>query len=265
MMGPPTSIPPKANPPPPPPTNPLNMLLALANKDSEDNAQSILEEHCSRVWDNSNGQTPSRSPGRHSPKSWAQDPNNSIRYPYAPGPSPNVSGTSLFPTPHNKSHTRRKDKDINALLTTSSYDSGTGTDDKSGASLKETDMHHKSYVYHHHHHHHHVMKDGAQQKSRTNTDADSYSNRNLHYHLSAPTLPNFSDSYGSSHRTQNSHNHSSTWDDTSRTPRPKESKRATAKKGLDSSSNIDSGVGLPSSTEANPASVPNINDPANEK
>jgi hypothetical protein len=254
-MAPPTSIPPKANPPPP--TNPLNVLLALANKDSEDNAQSILEEHCSRVWDNSNGQTPSRSPGRHSPKSWANDPNNSIRYPYAPGPSPNVSASTLFSTPHNKSHTRRKDKDANALMT-SSYDSGTGTDDKSGVYYKETE-HHK-FVYHHHHHHHHTMKDGN--KSRTN-DSDAY-NRSLHYHLSAPTLPNFSDSYVS-HRTHNSHNHSSTWDEASRTPRPKDSKRTGAKKGLDSSSNIDSGVGLASSSETNPASVPNIHDPANEK
>ncbi|KAK2148999.1 hypothetical protein LSH36_472g02060 [Paralvinella palmiformis] len=250
-MAPPTSCPPKVNPPPP--ANPLNVLLALANKDMEDNAQSILEEHCSRVWDNSNGQTPSRSPGRHSPKSWSHDPNNSLRYPYAPGPSPNVSASTLFPA-HNKSHLRRKDKDASALMTASSYDSGMGTDDKSGVYLRDSDMHHK-YVYHHHHHHHHMMKDAA--KSRV-PDPEVLS-RSLQYQLSAPAMPNFSESYGS-HRTYHMYNHN-VWDEQSRTPRPKDSKRSGTRKGVDSNSNIDSGVGIP--CDAN--TVPNLHDPANEK
>ena len=38
-----------------------------ASADPDDSAQSILDAHVSTVWDSSTGQTPSRSPGRHSP------------------------------------------------------------------------------------------------------------------------------------------------------------------------------------------------------
>lgn len=44
-----------------------SVWLAMTIDDREDNAQSILDKHMSQVWANSNGQTPTWSPGRHSP------------------------------------------------------------------------------------------------------------------------------------------------------------------------------------------------------
>ena len=119
----------------------LNALIATAIAETqEDNAQSILEEHCSRIWDSSAGQTPSRSPGRHSLKSWSHDQERSFARRVAlSGPSLNLSGT----TNHKGHHHKRKDKDSH-FMSTLLFDSGMGED--------------KSYNIHYHHHHNKAAK-----------------------------------------------------------------------------------------------------------
>ncbi|CAH1794458.1 unnamed protein product, partial [Owenia fusiformis] len=114
---------------------------------ADESAQSILEDHCSRVWESSAGQTPSRSPGRHSPKEKSPDRAARIQH-------------SLPGTLH-KPHKNKKDKEY---LSTYSGDSGVG-DDKSG--LAHTPMyssldnygHGHKHIHHVHHHHHHISKD----------------------------------------------------------------------------------------------------------
>lgn len=123
---------------------------AIADKDREDdNAQSILEEHVSRVWDSSNGQTPSRSPGAHSPERPGR-PSRGGGQPHYP--TPNTSSSLLHTSfgSSNKPHFyRRKD------LSNSSYDSGMGVEERTGVYYEGEVSHHK-HIFHHHHHHHHI-------------------------------------------------------------------------------------------------------------
>lgn len=104
--------------------------LLLMQSIEEDNAQSILEEHCSRIWDNSSHHTPSRSPGRHSPKS--KSPDRTLRK------IPASANTTFPGTLTSKSRKAKKETCISML----SSDSGVG-DEK------------RVHTIHHHHHHHH--------------------------------------------------------------------------------------------------------------
>ena len=122
------------------------MATAMAEQD-EDNAQSILEEHVSRVWDNSAGQTPSRSPGRSPDRRRAAAQIMSAA-------SSNISGPSLLSRslPHHPpSHKSRKDKDLHFSTSMLSFDSGVGAEDKSSA----VHMDPETFRHHHHYHHHH--------------------------------------------------------------------------------------------------------------
>ncbi|XP_069124534.1 axin-1-like [Argopecten irradians] len=110
-------------------------LMTSAVIMDDDNPNSILEEHVSRIWESSAQQTPTRSPGRQSPslKRSAADRKASANQTL---PLPNTLPSSV----HNKSfHKKRPDYH-------SSFDSGMGEDKPS----VETHRH----IHHHHHHHH---------------------------------------------------------------------------------------------------------------
>ncbi len=247
--------------------NSLQLSTLMANvlaPEEEDNAQSILEEHCSRIWDGSNDQTPSRSPpgGRHSPKSWSPDRSGSYsrRAPGGPGPTPNTSGISLFSGArgHHKSD-RRSHKADNVsvgshFLSNKSFDSGMG-EDRSGLHSHHhgdgLDSQRHKHVHHYHHHHHAGGKDVRKQMDY---EAQKEAQRRMQYHRSdsnilrghpeplpgGPSL-DMLDSRG----------------------RSRDTRKTSAKKTSDSSSNIDSGVSL--HYDISPHQVPNVNDPSNEK
>lgn len=241
----------------------LSSAMAAAADKEDDNAQSILEEHVSRIWDSSNGQTPSRSPGRHSPDRM----DHSIRYPAPPGPSPNVSGTNLgvshashLAPPKGLSHNRRKgEKDpapAGAQLSTASFDSGMG-EDRSGVYYHEPENNRHKHVYHYHHHHHHIPKDS---KGRTVLEHQAQS-RSMQYYIN-PALRNHSDSFNTS-GTSHGHTGHARDEPTSRghSSRDRDTRKSSAKKVSDTSSNFDSGVSLAWDQTA----IPNLHDPANEK
>jgi hypothetical protein len=123
----------------------------------EENADSILEEHCSRIWERSAQQTPSRSPGRHSPRSKSPD-----RFRKSLSQSHPHSGTSSMPTTlHSKQLHKKRD-----FYSTSSFDSGMVED------LNKCSVETHKHIHHHHHHHHergrkskHKLEQQAQQHS----------------------------------------------------------------------------------------------------
>ncbi|XP_071107823.1 axin-1-like isoform X1 [Haliotis cracherodii] len=103
----------------------------------EETAESILDQHCSRIWANSNHHTPSRSPGRHSPRNKSPDRlrlNKTL-------PAGGVSG-----------HRSRKRENRDFVA---SCDSGVGDE----SCNKETHRH----IHHHHHHHHRELRTSKQQ------------------------------------------------------------------------------------------------------
>ncbi|WAQ96321.1 AXIN1-like protein [Mya arenaria] len=102
----------------------------------EENADSILEEHCSRIWESSAGQTPSRSPGR------SRSPDR-FRKPAVP-----PTGTSSMPgTLHVKTSQSKKRTNSTMSHSLASFDSGMGDD------AHKQCVSHKHYHHHHHHHH----------------------------------------------------------------------------------------------------------------
>ena len=229
----------------------LDALMARALADQEeDNAQSILEEHCSRVWEVSNNQTPSRSPpGAH--RSPDRAGNASFRGLLA-GPTPNTSGVSLYGRVHHK----RKEKDTlsssgSNIVSTMSYDSGVGGEDRS----------HYRHV-HHHHHHHVVPGGGGKDSSGANRNVKSADiidgqRRHLMYHRSDPNMqarvhsePLPGDLGADPHTRGRSRDGRA---------------RTSAKKTSDASSNFDSGVSLHCDISPRQAQRPGPNEPSNEK
>ena len=80
--------------------------------DLDESAQSILDTHCSRIWESSAGQTPSRSPGRYSPDRIAA--NRSLIATGSSSASFNMGSTSATKSFH---HSKRgRDKDMNVSL-----------------------------------------------------------------------------------------------------------------------------------------------------
>ncbi|XP_021344757.1 axin-1-like, partial [Mizuhopecten yessoensis] len=112
-------------------------LMTSAVIMDDDNPNSILEDHVSRIWESSAQQTPTRSPGQQSPslKRSAADRKSSAN-PNQTMPLPNTLPSAV----HNKSfHKKRPDYH-------SSFDSGMGEEKPN----VETHRH----IHHHHHHHH---------------------------------------------------------------------------------------------------------------
>lgn len=157
----------------------MSMSMMEAKKDED--PQGILDDHMIRIWDNSSGQTPSRSPGRHSPD------RNLLSKSHFVGPSPNVSTThypSFIAAPGNKSvhhseshhldssgaaatsskvHHRKKDKQLQQQQDTSLPFDTSVIDDRHSSSYYEDSSYlhnkHSVQIHHHHHHHHHTPKD----------------------------------------------------------------------------------------------------------
>lgn len=117
----------------------LGALMASAMADQAADPQSILEEHCSRIWDNSNGQTPSRSPGR--------SPDRASR---RAAQLANTSAPSLFSKSMIHHGHKRKDKEMHVSASMLSFDSGVGPEDKASGVHTDPD----SSLYRHHHHYH---------------------------------------------------------------------------------------------------------------
>ena len=244
---------------------PLGTLIATAMDDREENAQSILEDHVSRIWDSSTGQTPSRSPGRHSPQ------HGFLRLPsFIAGPSPNVSANLSYvapvpPTlPPKSYHHKRKEKDLNTsnhFMSALSFNSSVGdVVDRSasgvaaGSSAADTSLDSHSRHVHHYHHHHHVNR--AENRSRHQREQEVQPSGSAAYFRSAPppvATPNVSERHSASMLVREDINRQHTRD----------SKRATAKK-LSISSNIDSGIGMLYDAGGS-LQMPNLKDPASEK
>lgn len=98
----------------------------VTTRESAEEDQSILDEHVSRVWDSSAHHTPSRSPGRHSPRSKSPDRHHGL--PRAP---------ATLPLAYKYGHHKGR-KEFGSIIST---DSGVHEE-------------HYSHVHHHHHYIH---------------------------------------------------------------------------------------------------------------
>ena len=135
--------------------------LLTSSMIDEENADSILEEHCSRIWERSAQQTPSRSPGRHSPRSRSPD-----RHRKPLSQPQGHSGSSSMPgTLHTKPLNSKKRGEFY-----SSFDSGMGDDSNNKCSV-ETHKH----IHHHHHHHHERERSGRRSKHKLELQAQQHS------------------------------------------------------------------------------------------
>ena len=212
-------------------------VLQEEAKEEGDEAQSILEAHVSRIWDSSNGQTPSRSPGRHSPKSMSPDRSFRGSRSFAAHPTPNTSasGNALtYPSLPGKGSRRNKGKDKdNMFMFSSSVDSGMCVEERTGYPL---DSYTHKHVHHYHHHHHHVPKDKVR--------------HDMNYYVSSP------------HMSTDTHGVGLLEEPPSASTTARSAKRSSKKNAGDSSSNIDSGVsGLHYNDVHAHTQVPNSHDP----
>ncbi|KAK7482315.1 hypothetical protein BaRGS_00026443 [Batillaria attramentaria] len=89
----------------------------------EETAESILDQHCSRIWDNSLHHTPSRSPGRQSPRT--KSPDRTFARPKTKVVPPSAMGASSTPATMNTSFPRSYRSKKDPILS-KSYDSGMG-------------------------------------------------------------------------------------------------------------------------------------------
>ncbi|KAK7111768.1 axin-1-like [Littorina saxatilis] len=195
----------------------------------EESAESILDQHCSRIWSSSH-HTPSRSPGRHSPHAKSPDRiNTTLRTPKAKqvqhsatvaaeaAAAATAVGNVSFPRSH---HRNKKDASLSK-----SFDSGMG-EEKGLLMRGETHRH-----IHHHHHHHHSRDLSSKQRLELEQGNSVY------------------------WRDQTSFEHSRGRTNT---------KKGVPRKSSDASSNIDSGISMV--YEADSARVvPNWNTPSSDK
>lgn len=130
--------------------------LLTSSMIEEENANSILDEHCSRIWERSAQQTPSRSPGRHSPRSKSPDR-------FRKG-QPHSCSSSMPGTLHVKTLHGKKRTDFSHSM--SSFDSGMGDD------LNKCSVETHKHIHHHHHHHH---EKGRKNKQRLELAAQQHS------------------------------------------------------------------------------------------
>lgn len=113
----------------------------------EESAESILDQHCSRIWDNSLHHTPSRSPGRQSPRT--KSPDRSFARPKSRGAQPGSAAANAASASANASFSRSYRAKKGPTLS-KSYDSGMGEEPVLNLVQGETHRH----IHHHHHHHH---------------------------------------------------------------------------------------------------------------
>lgn len=128
----------------------------------EENADSILEEHCSRIWERSAGQTPSRSPGRHSPRSKSPD-----RFHKPLSQNQPHSGASSMPGTLHSTAKPLHNKKRTEFYSMSSFDSGMGED------LNKCSVETHKHIHHHHHHHHNER--GRKSKHKLEIQAQHHS------------------------------------------------------------------------------------------
>ena len=209
--------------------NSISIFMNSMDGMDEDNAQSILENHLSRVgWDESVGQTPTLTPGRHSPDR-------------VQNPGAGSSSSMLHPG------SNQRNQGSGALHHSLQAFDGGVEDNKqafvtpalvaaAGAAASTLDSHHKHY-HHHHHHHHHIHKDNK--ALRTSQSG----------HMPPGTMAPYASTQGAK--------------DSSSSKRATPLPGATPSKRIpDNNSNIDSGIyDLPNAN----APVPNFSHPANEK
>ncbi|XP_012944917.1 axin-1 [Aplysia californica] len=234
----------------------------------EETAESILDQHCSRIWASSSHHTPSYSPpGRQSPphgksperhkdpRSRAKGMSSSSGSNATPVPAPGGSGSlggsaggggggqpNLGGRGYHHHHHKKRDFGSAAL---SSCDSGL-PDDRGNLISCGTETHRH---IHHHHHHHHSSRDSAAKKSLVEMEAQTSCGLSAWRAENPQAFVDFPPPSGEHPRGRIS------------------ARKATAsglRKGSETSSNIDSGVSGMYNRE--PLRVPpNWNNPTGEK
>ncbi|GAB1610073.1 axin-1-like [Argonauta hians] len=198
-------------------------------------ADSILEEHCSRIWESSAQQTPFRSPGGHSPK--PKSPERAHRKALVPG-----MASIPVPALASKVHAlyKKKEKDLNSMW---SYDSGVGEDKSVGGGGGHHSQ--ETTIYHHHHHHHHSSREG---KSRQQIEHEAQKHSMLCYMGEAVTR-NHPDYHLAHKDSERGRSHV---------------RKSSVRKHSDASSNIDSGISTIYEKDTLP-SVLNLSAPTTDK
>ena len=134
--------------------------LLTSSMIDDENADSILDEHCSRVWDRSVQETP--SPGRHSPPPRPKSPDRTRKVLSQTQPH---SGSASMPSTLHSSMKPLHSKKKTDFFSMSSFDSGV-VEDKCAL---ETHKH----IHHHHHHHH--SRDSRKSKHKLEIEAQQHS------------------------------------------------------------------------------------------
>ncbi|PVD39047.1 hypothetical protein C0Q70_01674 [Pomacea canaliculata] len=211
-------------------TTATSFILSLPSE--EETAESILDQHCSRIWASSH-HTPSRTPGRMSPHS--KSPDRTFARPKAKVMQQTVNTAASAAavavlsvnTSFQRSYHRSNRREPTGL--SKSFDSGVG-DDKNPVVRGEMHRH-----IHHHHHHHHSRDISGKQRMELETQQI-----NMAYWREGSTCVDHSRG-----RTTNV-------------------KKNVVRKGSDASSNIDSGINMGFDRDSSRV-VPNWNNPSSEK
>lgn len=157
-------------------------FIPLMRTMDEETAESILDQHCSRIWASSSHHTPSYSPpGRQSPPFTGKSPDRAhkdtrTRFKGAssgtPLPPPNGANTALGSGGASgvggRGYHRHHNKRDFGSAALSSCDSGI-PDDRTGVVSCGSETH--RHIHHHHHHHH--SRDSVDKKSRVEMEAQT--------------------------------------------------------------------------------------------
>jgi len=215
-------------------------FIPLLRNMEDETAESILDQHCSRIWASSSHHTPSYSPpGGKSPERTHKDLRRSGKGSTPLVPPPGVSSAVLAHFGSRGHHHKKRDFSSAAL---SSCDSGLSED--KALCGPETHRH-----IHHHHHHHHSSRDSSAKKSLVEMEAQG--NASWRADNAPQTFVDFPPPSSGDH---------------SRGRISARSKAAASgiRKGSETSSNMDSGVS--SMYPREPLRVPpNWNNPTGEK
>lgn len=200
-------------------------------------ADSILEEHCSRIWESSAQQTPCRSPGRHSPKSKSPD-----RL-HCKAMAPGVSSIQVPPGSLAKVHSghKKKDKDLHSMW---SCDSGVGEEKSTGGHHSQESTH---KLYHHYYHHHHHSSHEGKSRQQIEMEARKYG---MMCYMGEPVSRNHPDYHLTAHKES----------DRGRS----HIRKSNVRKHSDASSNIDSGISTIYEKDPLPT-IPNLSALTSEK
>ena len=215
----------------------------------EETAESILDQHCSRIWANSTHHTPSRSPGRHSPPQ-SKSPDRLCRklqsqsLPLSSAAAAGGGGGAGAGGGGGHSRRKRVSKDFVSSL---SCDSGVGED--------KCELETHRHIHHHHHHHH---PSGIRTQQQIEIEAQ---NLTMGYWVGgeAPGAGGGVGGGGASASRSFAEGYSVAAD------RGRTSKKASARKGSDASSYVDSGISSVALDKDSIPRMPNWNDPASEK